>query len=377
MKLLYICSAFAVHGGLERVVIEKANWFVVHAGYKVCLLTANQGTHPLSYPLHQDVSYEDLNIRFNQQYKYSGLKRIIVDFHLHKIFRERLSQKLEEFQPDVVICTGVDFIRDVVRVKGSVPCVFESHSSRKSYVFEGSRKFRRLHVWYLQRAVKKVQMVVALTIGDANEWRKLTSKVCIIPNVVHLNDTGLMSDCTSKSIIFVGRLTMQKGINDLLHIWEQVSQRYPDWQLHVYAGYSVQQKEMLSKINQNNAQIIVHEPIPQINEAYMKSSMLLSTSVFEPFGLVIPEAMSFGLPVVAFDCPYGPAEIINDGVDGFLIRNRSIKDFVDKVCLLIEDKQLRQRMGQKGVHSSQRYEANQVMPQWKQLFEQLLEITIK
>lgn len=371
MKLLYICSAFAVHGGLERVVIEKANWFVVHAGYKVCLLTANQGTHPLSYPLHQDVSYEDLNIRFNQQYKYSGLKRIIVDFHLHKIFRERLSQKLEEFQPDVVICTGVDFIRDVVRVKGSVPCVFESHSSRKSYVFEGSRKFRRLHVWYLQRAVKKVQMVVALTIGDANEWRKLTSKVCIIPNVVHLNDTGLMSDCTSKSIIFVGRLTMQKGINDLLHIWEQVSQRYPDWQLHVYAGYSVQQKEMLSKLNQKDAHITVHEPTTYINEAYMKSSMLLSTSVFEPFGLVIPEAMSFGLPVVAFDCPYGPAEIINDGVDGFLIRNRSIKDFVDKVCFLIEDEELRRRMGQKGVKSAKRFEANQVIPQWKVLFEQL------
>ena len=123
--------------------------------------------------------------------------------------------------------------------------------------------------------------------------------------------------------------------------------------------------------------IVVHEPTSTIFEEYLRSSMLLMTSRYEPFGLVLPEAMSCGLPVVAFDCPYGPAEIITDGVDGFLIRNRSIEDYVDKVCLLMEDEKLRQRMGQRGVQSTQRYEANRVMPQWKRLFEQILEITIK
>ena len=371
MKILYVNAALAIHGGLERVVIEKASWLVAHAGYKVCLLTANQGTHPLSYPLHPDVIFEDLNIRFNQQYKFSGIKRIMVDFQLHKLFRERLAIKIKEFKPDVIICTGVDLIRDVVRVKRSIPCVFESHSSRRSYVFEGCRKLRRLHVWYLQRAVKKVQMVVALTDGDAVEWRKLTPKVCAIPNVVHLNDTGLMSDCTSKSIIFVGRLTMQKGINDLLRIWELVGKRHPDWQLHIYAGYSVQKNEMLSLIDQKHAHITVHEPTTHINEAYMKSSILLSTSVFEPFGLVIPEAMSCGLPVVAFDCPYGPPDIISDGSDGFVVRHRNIEEFADKVCLLIEDVGMRQRMGQAAIQSSKRYYVEKIMPIWKSLFERI------
>ena len=106
-------------------------------------------------------------------------------------------------------------------------------------------------------------------------------------------------------------------------------------------------------------------------EKYKENSMLLLTSLYEPFGLVLPEAMSCGLPVVAFDCPYGPSDIITDGVDGFLIRHRSIEDFADKVCLLIENPELKKMMGQSGVLSAQRYATSRIMPMWKDLFENL------
>ena len=96
------------------------------------------------------------------------------------------------------------------------------------------------------------------------------------------------------------------------------------------------------------------------------------TSLFEPFGLVLPEAMSCGLSVVAFDCPYGPADIITDGVDGFLIKNRDIQGFADRVCQLIENEELRHQMGQNGIVSSQRYRADVIMPKWINLFENLL-----
>ena len=81
--------------------------------------------------------------------------------------------------------------------------------------------------------------------------------------------------------------------------------------------------------------------------------------------------MSCGLPVVSFDCPYGPADIIADGVDGFLIKNRNIQEFADRVCQLIEDKELRIQMGQAAIKSSQRYRADNIMPKWKELFENL------
>ena len=100
--------------------------------------------------------------------------------------------------------------------------------------------------------------------------------------------------------------------------------------------------------------------------------MLLLTSIYEPFGLVMPEAMSYGLPVVAFDCPYGPSDIITDGVDGFLVKDRSIEDFANKVCRLIEDEDLRRRMGVAGAKSSLRYSAENIMPLWRNLFESII-----
>ena len=99
--------------------------------------------------------------------------------------------------------------------------------------------------------------------------------------------------------------------------------------------------------------------------------MLLLTSRYEPFGMVLPEAMSCGLPVIAFDCPYGPADIITDDMDGFLVKDWDIMSFADKVCLLMENQDLRQQMGQAAIRSSQRYRSDRIMSVWQELFESL------
>ena len=81
--------------------------------------------------------------------------------------------------------------------------------------------------------------------------------------------------------------------------------------------------------------------------------------------------MSCGIPVIAFDCPYGPREIIEDGVDGFIVGNRDIHQFAEKVCLLMGNQDLRVKMGRAGVKSSSRFEDKKIMPQWISLFQSL------
>lgn len=372
MRLLYICDALAVYGGLERVLIEKANWLAKQEGYEVCLLTVNQGEHPVSFPLHPDVQFEDLGIQFHQQYHLPFWRRLVLNRQLHRLFRERLAYKIQEKASDVIICTRLDYIRDVISVKGDIPLVFESHSLCLASRFEGDGLLRRIHIRYLQLAVRKAAMTVALTQGDADEWRKLTPRVCVIPNVVHLNESGLYSDCTAKSAIFVGRFSKQKNVGSLLHIWRLVHERYPDWCLHIYGGYGEEQDSILAKIKQMDANIQVHEATSNMMEKYRESSILLMTSSYEPFGLVLPEAMSCGLPVVAFDCPYGPADIITDGTDGFLVKAGDIKSFVDRACYLLNDEALRQKLGRAGQQASQRFDASKVMPIWKNMFEQIM-----
>lgn len=373
MKILYVCDALAICGGLERVLIEKANWLVEHGHCEVHLLTVNQGTHSICFPLHPDVLCDDLNIQFHQQYRVSLWKRPFLNNHLHRVFRKKMHCLVMESAPHVIVCTRLDYIRDILQVKGAIPLVFESHASCLISHFEGNGLLRRFHVWYLQLSVKKAQMVVALTKADADEWRKLTPKVCVIPNMVHLNNSNTYSDCAAKSVIFVGRFSKQKDICSLLRIWSLVHQRQPDWILHFYGGYGEEQTALHREMKQMGVNIIIHEATSDIMEKYKESSIMLLTSLYEPFGLVLPEAMSCGLPVVAFDCPYGPADIITDGVDGFLIRYRSIEDFVDKVCLLMENHELRVKMGKAGIVSSMRYDASKIMPLWKGFFEQFVE----
>ena len=128
----------------------------------------------------------------------------------------------------------------------------------------------------------------------------------------------------------------------------------------------------LAEADRLQMNIHINEETNDIFSKYRESSIFVLTSIYEPFGLVLPEAMSCGLPVLAFDCPYGPANIISDGEDGFLIKNRDIQSFADHLCLLIEDEKLRRQMGKKAIVSSQKFAAGNIMPEWKSLFESSL-----
>jgi glycosyltransferase involved in cell wall biosynthesis len=372
MKLLYVENSLAIHGGVERVLTDKLNWLVENGGCEVCLITANQGENPIVFPLNPKVQCHDLGIMFHRVYRYKGWRRYHQMFQLHKLFRQRMAEIVSAFSPDVIVCTRLDVVPDVIKVRKGAPVVYESHSSFSSYKYERYSWTQILHVKYCYRSLKKTQMIIALTQGDALEWKKINPHVHIIPNYVHLNDTGRYSDCCSKSAIFVGRYSYQKDLQSLLRIWKLVNQRHSDWQLHLFGGYGDQKEEILSDIRKQGTNIVMHQPTTSIYEEYLNCSMLLMTSRFEPFGLVLPEAMSCGLPVVAFDCPYGPAEIISDGIDGFLIKKHSIEEYVEKVCLLMEDENLMRKMGQAGVNSSRRYSASHVMPLWIKLFSEII-----
>ena len=96
------------------------------------------------------------------------------------------------------------------------------------------------------------------------EWKKINSHVQVIPNVVHLNDTGRYSNCQSKSVIFVGRYSYQKDIESLLQIWKLVNQRHPDWQLNIYGGYGEQQELLQSIIHRSGMNVVINQPTTSI-----------------------------------------------------------------------------------------------------------------
>lgn len=371
MKIVYINRVFAVYGGLERVWTDKMNALAEIPGYEVCLVTTDQGDHKAPYPLNENIRHIDFGIRFTQQYQYKGLKRYWIYYKLIRLFQRKIKTLIEAESPDVLITSASEFVDFLVECKGEVPLIVESHGTfDRPFHMQAKTITNRIKRYFHNKALSKADWIVALTHGDAGQWIQINPNVSIIPNIVTINDSGIYSNCEAKRVIFVGRMDSQKGYQYLDSIWRIVEKHHPDWRLDIY-GEGADLKENLELIPQGK-HVYPHAQTLDILEKYKESSILILTSVYEPFGLVMPEAMSCGIPVVAFDCPYGPSEIISDGIDGFLIDSYDVEAFANRLCLLMENKALRKEMGQNAIISAQRFAKDKIIPQWISLFESLI-----
>lgn len=374
MRILYVTDTFAVCGGIERVLTDKMNSLSKLFNYDVYLLTIYQGSHSFPFTLNEGIHHVDVGVRLNQQYEYRGLLRLLKRRQLSKTIKSRLKSVINDLQPDVIVSVKLDFVGVLLSVKGHIPMAVESHTLCHAEKLEGAGIFRRVHFWKIKRDIRNVEALIALTEGDANDWRELNSNVYVIPNIVHLNENNTYSSCVLKSVVFVGRLSKQKNIGGLLDVWERIYLRNPEWELHVYGEKGDIEESVYNRLlAAQKIGIVIHNPVKEhMLEEYRHHSVLVLTSVFEPFGLVLPEAMSCGVPVVSYDSPYGPASIISDAEDGFLIPYNNEDLFVERLCQLMTDTSLRQKMGKRAIVSSRRYAEDSIMPLWKKLFEELI-----
>lgn len=374
MKIFYVYSLISHYNGAERIIVDKMNLLAQLYNYDVYLITVDQSYHPINYSLNKSVHTIDLNIRTHSPYNYNNyLKRWVEKIRIARLFKTRFRYLISQEKPDVIVCLSDTLTNWVIGSREKVPLVIESHSIFKETMHWGNGKTSisgRLIRWYTLLNIRHANVVITLTESDAKYWRYLNKDVRVITNVAHLNPLESYSDCKSKHVIFVSRICYQKGIPFLIEIWRKVYQRHPDWHLDVY-GEKEQDDYCEALLQCESINIHVHEPISNIFKCYIESSILLLTSVYEPFGLVLVEAMSCGLPVVSFDSDYGPREIISNEVDGFLIPNFDIDLFSERVCQLIEDENRRQEMGCAGIEKSKQFSYERIMPMWKSLFEEM------
>ena len=377
MKIIYIYPVFIQLAGTERVFTDKMNFLAALPDYDVTLLTYEQGSHPFPFPLSSNVKHIDLDVRFFPLYKYGRLVRWYKEWRLNRSLRLKFNTVINEIKPDIIIAPTyyVKVLRLIANCPGKFVRLLESHIGKR-YIYN-DEKNRRGFLPYIRtlydsiivnRLARQFDLLVALSDEDAKDWSRYL-KTIVIPNVVHLQDET-HSNLDSKRVVFAGRLVEQKGISLLLRIWQLVNSRYPDWRLEIY-GEGILHEEIITGFQLTQWNIHVYKPTPDIMNVFCASSIFVLTSVYEPFGLVLPEAMSCGLPVVSFDCDYGPREIITDGVDGYLVPIGNIGLFADRVCQLIESPLLRQKMGQAGIISSMRYSPKKIMPLWVSLFEEI------
>ena len=219
---------------------------------------------------------------------------------------------------------------------------------------------------------KKLDAVVLLTQIDRTRYDFLPeNKTYAIPNMRSFKaDKPALLD--NKRIITSGRLEMQKGYDILVEMVPEMKKRIPDWKIDIFGSGSMK-KQLTDRIEELNIQDFIHinDPIKGIRKEFEESGMFLVTSRFEGLPMVMLEAQGCGLPIVSFNCPEGPADIINNGSDGYLIEDFNTEDMIDKVVKLAQDEKLRKRMGQRAYKRSDRFSEQEILKQWYKCFEEV------
>ncbi|NGO13741.1 glycosyltransferase family 4 protein [Streptomyces sp. HC44] len=227
----------------------------------------------------------------------------------------------------------------------------------------------------IARHYPRFDAVAVLTDADRQEYARILpgTRIVRIPNAVHAVRQR-HTTYAAPIAVAAGRLFRQKGFDLLILAFKQAVEHHPDWQLRIY-GSGERHDELRALIDEHHLynHVLLMGTTDELDEELAKASFYVLSSRFEGLPMVMIEAMTHGLPVVSFDCPTGPAEVITDGKDGLLVPPENVDALAEAMRQLMADEGLRADMGATAAVTARSYAPEVVHPQWERLFAELHE----
>lgn len=378
-KIVYIVGGLTKPNGMSQVLSHKVNYLAEHTDYDIYIILTEKAGKPWYYQISSKAKYINFDINFDELDTMPLLKKLYHYYIKQKKYKKVLSDYLINLQADIVISTMRREINFINKIQDKSKKVGEIHFNKSNY-----REFNKRYLpQYLNKAItriwreklykeiKKLDAFVVLSQEDSLEWHELRNVKVIYNPLSYFPDN--QSNCSSKNVIAAGRYTWQKGFDLLINAWKIVYDKHPNWHLNIYGNGEYKKFQELADSKGLANAIICHSATPLIYEKYQESSIFVLSSRYEGFGMVIIEAMSCGVPVVAFSCPCGPKDIIKDGENGLLVENGNIQQLAEKICYLIEHETIRKEMGRKARTNAKRFTEDEIMKQWIKLFDELIQ----
>lgn len=376
MKLIYCIHSICNPGGMERVLYNKVKYLSERMGYDILIVTTDQHNRPPFYPFPKEVRMVDLGINYSEDNVKGTLGKIINYLKKKKKHQQLLTELLMQEKADIVVSLYPSESSFIPDIKDGSKKVLEIHYC-KFFRLQYGRKgllglIDRLRTKQDERIVSRFDRFVVLTREDKGYWGNIPN-ITVIPNAaMHVGEK--YADSSVKRVIAVGRLDYQKGFDRLIKAWKviQLSGRFKEWKLDIFG--QGEWKDMLNRMIQEYDiadTVCIHKPTKEIGNEYAGSSMLVMSSNYEGFPMVMIEAMACGLPVVSYDFKCGPKDIIDNGRNGLLVREGDIDGLANAMMELMGDETLRQRMSVNAKKVVDTYSEENVMKQWLDLFASL------
>ncbi len=369
MKIVYYTDQVYLHGGIEKVLAQKLNYFSNFPEFKVYLITTEQKGQPYCYPISKRVTHYDLGVNYSRTKSYFhpvNFKK--VPSHLIKI-----RNKLKEIKPDVLIVCNFAFdFYFIPFISKGIKTIKEYHSSRYYYSKElPSRSFLSRLFFKLNRLIEKRYTHIVVLNKDEKKYYAAKNCVVISNSIkVAINTNKLVRN---NVIIAAGRIALVKQFDHLIKAWSLIANKFPHWEVHIYGeGDKVLSSELQQFIKELKVpNIKLMGATSHLNVKMKEASIYAMTSKTECFPMVLLESLSCGLPIISYNCPFGPKNIITDKKDGILVNHNNIDTFASELAKLIKNIELRKMMEINAKKNVKRFDENIVMQQWIQLFKSI------
>ena len=360
MKITLVISSLA-GGGAERVLTNMANYFSMH-GHEISLLTFDDGRSP-SYNITGLVKWNPLNI--------SGVSRSIIEGIIKNLRHIYILRKaILNSSPDCVISFMFTTNIMVLMATRFLSCkVLISERNYPKYI----RERRIIWIWLRKILYPLADHLVVQTDSIKEIFQSHNRSVQVIPNPVcidpeRIKDMPEVLLTTCNKIVAMGSLTTQKGFDILIEVFANLYMHYSDWNLIILGEGDLksQLKSRTIELGIEHAVVFagrVRNPFSIMS----RCDLFVLSSRYEGFPNALLEAMCCGLPVVSFDCPTGPRQIIQHGINGLLVPPEDKDKLKRAIQCLMEKKEMRECMGKNAKYVSKRYAPDKIMTKWEKL----------
>lgn len=377
MKIAFFNGNMERSGGTERVLSIIANG-LIRRGYDVIIFSLT-GKGPSFFELDKSIKVHWIGSRGLQTNIISNLKK--------------LTKLMKEEKPD--------FLVDVDIILGFYSVLLKARFPKTHWIsWEHFNYFTKFSVNHNLRKVARFivsrfsECLVVLSNEDKGYYQSNMRLKCRIERIYNptsfenVSDGPVNEDPTSaltepmagadkkKVALAVGRLTRIKGYDMLLKSWKPVEKRHPDWVLRIVGDGEEREKLEREAVTLGLKNVEFTGRVENIADYYKNAGFLVLSSRNEGFVMVLLEAMAFSLPAVAFACKAGVKEVVEDGVNGYLVPEGDIRAFAKKMDRMISNDDRRQLMGQNAGIMIKRFKLDNILDEWEKLFAGLMQTNV-